>query len=278
MYKIEILLLWITVACYAISSGLYIYGLVFQKEKSIKWATMISLAGLIPHSASLVLRWVESGHGPYITFYEVATSDAWVAVVAFLLFQVLYPRLKAIGTIIMPVSFLLIGLGVMSSPEIYQIPTTFRTYWLIIHIFFAKLAFGPILIATALSFFYLLKTRSKGELDSHHILTALPNAPTLDELSYRFMAFGFINLGIMIAAGSIWAEYAWGRYWGWDPIETWSLISWLLYGMYLHLRLKVGWRGKKLAWFALGSFLILLFSIFGVVFLYHSVHSAYLRK
>lgn len=275
MYMYEILLLWLTVACYVISSGLYIYGLVFKKQGSTKYATMIGLAGLLPHSVSLLLRWIESGHGPYITFYEITTSDAWVAVAAFLLFQYRYPRLKAVGTLVMPISFLLIGLGVMSSPEIYEAPTTFRTYWLIIHIVFGKLAFGPIIIATGLAVFYLLKTRSGGDL--HKILTALPEPKLLDELSYKFMAFGFINLGIMIAAGSIWADYAWGRYWGWDPVETWALISWLVYGMYLHLRLKVGWKGKRLAWFALGAFLVLMFSIFGVVFFYHSVHSSYLK-
>lgn len=276
-YKTEIILLWVTVACYVAGSALYIHGLVFNKASSTKWATFIGLTGLLPHSAGLLLRWIESGHGPYITFYEITTSDTWVAVVTFLLVQYRYPRLRSLGVLVMPVSFLLIGLGVMSSPQIYDIPTTFRTYWLIIHILFAKLAFGSILVATGLAIFYLLKTRSgEGKL-IRWIEHSTPSHDLMDELSYKFIAFGFIHLSIMIAAGSIWAEYAWGRYWGWDPVETWALISWLIYGLYLHLRLIVGWRGHKLAWYAVGAFIVLLFSVFGVVYLYHSVHTGYLK-
>lgn len=275
MYRWEVILLWVSVSFYVTASVLYVYSLVFHKDWYGK-AGLVTLAGIIPHSVSIVLRWIESGHGPYVTFYEVTISDTWVALLLFLLVQYKYKKLELLGVFVVPISFLLIGLGVMSSAQIYHTPTSFQTYWLFVHILFAKLAFGSILLGTGLSVFYLIKEK-KGQFAHPTLNKHLPDLDTIDELGYRFIAFGFLHLGIMIAAGSIWANKAWGRYWGWDPVETWSLISWLIYGLYLHLRLTWGWRGRKSAWYVIAVFAVLLFSIFGVVYLYHSVHSYYLK-
>lgn len=275
MYKWEILLLWLTVGMYAVATFFYIYSFVFKKDHFQK-AKILALLGLIPHTISIILRWIESGHGPYITFYEVVTSDTWMAMLIFLIVQWKYKKTELLGILIAPLSILLIGWGVMSSPQIYQAPATFRTYWLFVHILFAKFAFGSILIGTGLAIFYLFKEK-QGPEATNPLNKYLPDLKAIEEYSYRFIAFGFLNIGVMIGAGSIWANNAWGRYWNWDPVETWSLISWLIYGLYLHLRLNRGWRGKKLAWYALAAFLVLLFSIFGVVYLYHSVHSYYLK-
>lgn len=276
MYKWEILLLWLTVGIYAVATFFYIYSCVFKKDHFSK-AKIVALLGLIPHSISIILRWIESGHGPYITFYEVVISDTWIAMLIFLVVQWKYKKTELLGILIAPLSVLLIGWGVMSSPQIYQVPTTFRTYWLFVHILFAKFSFGSILIGSGLAFFYLFKEKKDPAVASP-LNEYLPDLPAIDEYSYRFIAFGFLNIGVMIGAGAIWANSAWGRYWNWDPIETWSLISWLLYGLYLHLRLNQGWRGKKLAWYAIAAFLVLLFTIFGAVYLYHSVHSYYLKN
>ena len=276
MYRWEIILLWVTVSFYITATILYVYSLVFQKDIYRK-ASIITILGLVPHSVSILLRWIESGHGPYITFCEVTVSDSWVAVFAFLVVQFKYKKMELLGIVVAPVSFLLIGLGVMSSAQIYHTPTSFQTYWLLVHILFAKLAFGSILIGTGLSVFYLIKEK-RGELAPDVLRRHLPDLKTIDEFSYRFIAFGFLHLGVMIAAGSIWANKAWGRYWGWDPVETWSLVSWLFYGIYLHSRLNRGWRGRKSAWYAIAAFAVLLFSVFGVVYLYHSVHSYYLKS
>ena len=276
MYKWEILLLWATVGLYVAATFLYIFSLVFKKDYFSR-AKHITFLGLIPHTLSIILRWIESGHGPYITFYEVTISDTWMAIALFLIVQFKYRKMELLGVFIAPISFLLIGWGVMSSPQIYQVPTTFHTYWLFVHILFAKFSFGSFIIGTGLAIFYLVKGK-KGDLDQSPLHKYLPDIKAIDEYSYRFIAFGFLNLGIMIAAGAIWANKAWGRYWGWDPVETWSLVSWLIYGVYLHLRLNQGWHGKKSAWYAIAGFAVLLFSIFGVVYLYHSAHSYYLKN
>ncbi len=271
----EIGLHWASVAFYAISACFFVYGFVFKKERALKWGVAAAVAGLIPHTMALALRWYYTGHGPYLRRYEVYSSDVLIGLVVFTIVQWRKTTLRPLGVIIMPASFLLIGMAVLSSPEIRPLPETFQTFWLFVHIFFAKLAYGSCLIATALAGFYLLVNRSG--FQSGGWTSKLPEPMIIDELSYKFTGFGFIMIGVMIAAGAIWANDAWGRYWAWDPVETWSLISWVIYGIYLHLRRIHGWKGTKAAWYNIASFALLLFTIFGIGLLYISNHSPYMN-
>jgi len=178
---------------------------------------------------------------------------------------------------IMPAAFLFIGMGVMASPEIRELPSSFKTYWLIVHIMFAKLAYGGAIIGTALSALYLWKGKKEREGKVTKFYSRLPSLEVLDELAYAFIAFGFLMIGIMIIAGSIWANQAWGSYWSWDPVETWSLISWFFYGIYLHLRITFGWRGPRPAWFSVICVLVLIFALSGIGLFYDSAHSPYIK-
>ncbi|MHB1418944.1 MAG: c-type cytochrome biogenesis protein CcsB [Bacillota bacterium] len=276
MFEAAIVLLWITVGVYAASSVAFAFNMAFHKEKAFIPASWLAVVGLVTHTVAIGLRWVEAGHGPYMRIYEVYSSDVWILVVMYLLVQWWRPVLRAAGVIVMPVCFLFIGMAVMASPEIRELPVTFTTYWLIVHILFAKLAYGGALIGTALAVLYLLKKR-KTETDRlTTFYQRLPSLGMLDELSYAFIGFGFIMLGIMIVAGSIWANNAWGRYWGWDAVETWSLVSWLFYGIYLHLRFTYKWQGSKAAWFSVIAMGVLLFALFGIGLVYNSFHSPYI--
>lgn len=275
MIKLEILLLWITVGLYALSSCIYLYSLAFHRPGALRGATLVAVTGLVLQAAALALRWVEAGHGPYMRRYEVYSSDVFILVLMFLVVQRWRPSLRALGGLVMPASFLMIGMAVLASPEIRALPTVFKTYWLLVHIFFAKLAYGAALIGTALAVLFLLKQRQQRLDRLTPFYRRLPDLAMLDELSYGFLGFGFLMLGIMIMAGSIWAKTAWGAYWGWDAVETWSLISWLVYGIYLHLRRTYGWRGARAAWFSLLAFGVLVFALFGVGVVYNSVHSPY---
>ena len=270
----EILLLWVAVALYALSTVLYGYSLAFQKDK-FKSATVAAWLALVFHSASLALRWIEAGHGPYMRRYEVYSSDVWVLVVLFLLAQTWKRSLRFVGALVMPSAFLLIGMSVLSSPEITPLPSTFKTYWLIVHIIFAKFAYGGDIIGTTLAAFYLLKKRKMDRGIVSPFYSRLPSLEVLDELSYGFIGFGFLNLGVMIIAGSIWAKTAWGSYWSWDVIEVWSLISWFVYAIYFHLRRTYGWKGARLAWVAIGGLAVLIFALFGLGIFYSTTHSPY---
>jgi cytochrome c-type biogenesis protein CcsB len=273
MQEIEIGLHWAAVGLYALSSVLLAAGLIFQREQAVRLGVGVAVFGLAFHSIALGIRWVEAGHGPYLRRYEVYSSAVWVLVGAYLLAVWRRPALGPVGALVMPAAFLMIGMGVMSSPEIRALPPTFRNLWLPVHIFFANLAFGSCLIGTGIAGIYLLKRRAGPDAPFY---ARLPDFEALDELSYRAIAFGFIALAIMIIAGAIWANSAWGRYWGWDPVETWSLISWVVYGIYLHLRRMHGWRGARAAWFAVGAVVLLIFAMFGLGVVYPgSEHSPY---
>lgn len=291
--KIIIGLLWAAVALYAASSVAFAWQLVSksvakrrgQQEDGVeqngkhefRWGVRLAAIALIPHTAALILRWIQTGHGPYMRVFEVYSSDVWVVIILFLLLQLRLPWLRFTGVLVLPSSFLLIGMAVMASPEIRPLPPDFGTFWLIVHILFAKLTYFSYLIGTILAVFYLLKEKKIQKGRDLGFLARVPDLAVLNEQSYQFIAFGFVMMAIMIAAGSIWANKAWGSYWSWDPTETWSLTSWLLYGLYLHLVRTFGWRGKRPAWLAVAAVVVMVFALFGLGAIYQSLHSPYIR-
>ena len=274
-------ILYLTAATfYAISSVIYIYCLVFEKEQKLNFAINSAILGLLFHSVSVALRWITAEHGPYISMYEVLSSYAWVSVALFLLAQQKYEKIKIAGFIAMPVAFLIMGIGSTYSRDIQLIPASLRSYWLIAHVGFAKLAFGSILVAVGIAALYILKERhsNRSGTDENSFYDRLPELKVMDDLMYRFVASGLLFLTIMIGAGAIWANQTWGRYWGWDPTETWSLITWFTYGICLHLRMNVGWSGKRIAWLIIFSIFVLAFSLFGIGYVYSGLHTSYLTS
>ncbi|PWB56924.1 MAG: c-type cytochrome biogenesis protein CcsB [Candidatus Methanoperedenaceae archaeon] len=278
MAQIDWILYLTATTFYALSSIIYIISFVFKKEEKIKFAIGTAIAGLLFHSISIALRWIETGHGPYITMYEVLSKYAWFSIVIFLLMQYKYDKLKIAGFIVLPASFLIMAVGSTYTRDIQVISASLRSYWLIAHVGFASLAFGSILVAVGIAVLYIIKEkRSKnGSVDEDSFYEKLPALKVMDDLMYRFVASGFLFLTIMIGTGAIWANQTWGRYWGWDPTETWSLIVWFIYGIILHLRMNVGWSGKKIAWFIIFSIFILVFSLFGIGYVYSGLHTTYL--
>lgn len=272
MVLYQIIMYWLAIGLYVISTVLYVISNDFHKSSLMRWATRFAVVGTVPHGIGIILRWIEAGHAPYTQLYEVSATNTWLSMAFYLFLQSRNKRLEPLGIIIVPVSFLFLAAGVMSSKEVLEIPPTFQTYWLFVHVLFAKLAYGATLIGAGLAAFYLLKLRFKS-----FILEKLPDSDVTDELSYKFMGVGFVFNTIMIVAGSIWAKSAWGSYWSWDPIETWSLIAWLIYGIYLHLRRTFGWRGQRAAWLALLTFGVMIFALFGIVLIYPSIHELYLN-
>ncbi|MHB8172335.1 MAG: cytochrome c biogenesis protein CcsA [Thermincolia bacterium] len=272
----EIFLHWVTVVIYAISTVVFVYSMAFKKLNFEVKATWLAGFGLLVHTAALTLRWMVAGHGPYMRRYEVFSSNVWILVVMFLLIQYWHPSLRMLGSLVMSASLLMIGMAVMASPEIRPLPDTFQTLWLFVHIFFAKMTYGTAIIGTGLGFLYILRERYVGGTEQNLFLSRLPGLGVLDDLSYSFIAFSFLVNGVMIASGSIWANRAWGSYWSWDSVETWSLIAWIIYGIYLHLRKTYGWKGQRAAWFSVFALLTLIFALFGSGIFYNSSHSPYI--
>jgi cytochrome c-type biogenesis protein CcsB len=233
------------------------------------------MAGLLPHGTSIIMRWVEVGHGPYINMYEVMSSDAWVAMAFYLIMQLKYRFFRKAAFLVIPVVFLSMGFGIMSRSNPIPLPPSLRSYWLILHVIFAKLCSASFLIAFGLAGLYLYRNlRSQEDFPS----SRLPSPEKIDILIYKFNLLGFAFLSIMIIAGSIWANNAWGRYWAFDPVETWSLITWLAYGLFLHLRLNRNWVGRASAYLTIVIFTLSILSFFFIPYFLKTVHSEYLVR
>ena len=274
MIKTQLIIYWVSVGFYAIAATLFIVGLNFKKDFQ-KQALIIAIVGFIANSLALGLRWYQTGHFPYYGMYEVYPSYAWGFVFFYLVAQFIKPSLRFLGAILLPLAFLMIGIGVMSSNVIKEIPRTFFTFWLGVHIAFAKLSYGSALIAAALSIIYLFKKKQKLSNNKNieaNWLNKFPSMEKLDDLTYRFVSLAFFMLAIMIISGAIWANKAWGRYWNWDPIETWAFISWLVYGISLHLYRTFRWRGSKMAWITLFALILVVFAFFGIPYIYDTAH------
>lgn len=267
--------MWSAVSCYALSSILLTVGLIFRKEKLVDMGLLAGLAGLAPHAVAIGVRWVRVGHGPYLGFYEVVSSYAFIAVFTLGVVVRRYRSLAVAGAVVMPIAFLMLAASMFTSKEELEITSKLASWWLAIHVTFAKLSYAAFIAAFALAALYLARERLEaGRLGD--VFAKLPRQEIIDDFSFKFIGIGFVFLGIMIAAGAIWANEAWGRYWGWDAIETWSLIAWIVYAVYLHLRLTMGWRGRRAAWVAVGALPVVVFALIGVPLVYQSIHGAYL--
>lgn len=275
MPDIESILFLASATMYAISAAAYIFSITFGKEHWMVRASHFVALGAVFHAASLALRWVEAGHGPYESMFEILSSTALVSVLMFLVAQYKMDKIKITGVLVMPALFVMMGITATLPQEISPISPSLQSYWLIAHIGFAKLAYGSVLIGTSCGVLYIFKS---GKESVGNFYERLPSLEALDNLSYRFIAAGFLFIAVMVATGSVWANKTWGSYWSWDPLETWSLISWFTYGIYLHLRLAHGWYGKKAAYISIIGMIVLIFAIFFASTVFSlSDHSAYMN-
>ncbi len=271
----EILLMWAALTFYVAATAMFIFGVTLGKETLVRSAVFASALGLVVQLVALGLRWVRIGHGPYIGYYEVANLFT-VFVVAFFVFVAWRnPRLRAAGIGIMPVAVLLLGGAMLTPKGGLPLSPNLASYWLFIHVVFASLAFAAFVISFGLAIAYVIRERSAGGAWAKR-LEKLPVQEVMSDLTTRYVLAGFLFWAIMIVSGAIWANQAWGRYWGWDPIETWSLIVWIIYAVYLHVRFTLGWRGQRLAWFAIIAMPISLFALLGTPIVFNSIHGGYI--
>lgn len=259
MSKVEVIFYWLAVLLYAGSLFMSAVKIIWKKEQG-RLDLYLATAGFLAHTAALLYRWYRVGHGPYVDFAEVVPADAWAGMAGFLWFCYYKPRFRTLLLFVAPATMLALGAAVLNSDQMESIPLTYRSFWLYLHVLFAKLAYGSALLAAGTGAYYLLHKR-KGN-----------NVAEVDDLTYRFLALAFLMLAIMMITGALWANQSWGRYWAWDPVETWAMISWLIYGLVLHLRFTYGWRGEKAAWLAIGAFVLIIFAYFGVPYIYQSIH------
>lgn len=254
---------------YLLATALYFVFLVAKKERAGTLALWAMTAGFAAHTLSLVVRGTHAGRLPFTNQYEFAASFAWGIVLCFLIFARRF-HFNALGTFVAPVVFLVIGYAAMQSREIHALMPALQSGWLGFHVSMAIISYGAFGVAFGVAMVYLFQKQLESSAFSRR---HFPDASTLDLIIYRAVALGFLFLTLCMITGAIWAQKAWGSYWSWDPKETWSLITWIIYAIFLHLRLNRGWRGRKSALFAVVGFICVLFTYVGVNTLLAGLHS-----
>lgn len=267
--SIENKLFTMVMVCYLAAMVLYFIFLALKKEKAAGLAGIVTGVAFVLHTGALITRGIGAGRLPLTNQYEFATSFAWGICLCFLIFLWKY-HFQVLGAFVTPVIFLLIGYAAMQSREVRELMPALRSNWLGIHVSTAIISYGAFGVSFAVSLLFLIRNRMQGQrFWEEHI----PEEKKLDLISYRAVSLGFLFLTFVIITGAIWAERAWGSYWSWDPKETWSLVTWIIYAIYLHLRLSKGWKGKSAAVFAVIGFLCVIFTYIGVNTFIPGIHS-----
>ncbi|GAM10213.1 cytochrome c biogenesis protein CcsA [Geobacter sp. OR-1] len=244
MSLIEGLLLWPAMFGYLTVFILYLTLAIFKKDRVERVAWLLFIISFLVQTASILWRWHVSGRAPVMVSYEHYQLGSWFVGLVTIASGYRYRQTRIFAMASAAAMLLMLGMGLGTETAMEPMRPPFRSNWLIIHIGFAWFAWGCFVMAAAMGVAFLLKRPGKGE---GPLLAKFPDRKVIDDLMIKQVLFGFVCQGLMIIAGAIWAHQLWGRYWGWDPIETWSLICWLVYGVVLHLRLMMGWREDKLA-------------------------------
>jgi cytochrome c-type biogenesis protein CcsB len=245
---------------------------------SIRWAFGLTIVGFAAHVIATLLRGIAADRVPWANMWEFSMTGTLVIVGVFLVANLKWD-IKYLGTFIIGLVLVLQGIALLR----YYVPVVplqpaLQSYWLVIHIIVAVLGTAFFALGFALSGLQLLQYRRERQVaesrpQQFRFLGTLPSSVALENLAYRINIVGFIAWTFTLIAGAIWAEKAWGRYWGWDTKEVWTFIIWVIYAGYIHARATRGWRGSRSAWLAIIGFAAVLFN-FGIVnVFFHGLHA-----
>lgn len=242
-----------------------VIGVALRREKLCKLAYGTFAAAFLLHTAFTIWRGIAAGRLPLANQFEFASGFAWATGVMGL---ALFAKLKQewIKTVTIPVMFLVLSYAAFQPMEIKDLMPALRSTWFALHIGSAIFSYASFAIAGGLGVHYLVMLK-KGHTEDE------PRMKQADYMAYRLISLGFLMLTVVILSGAIWAEQAWSRWWSWDPKETWALITWILYAIYLHQRMRMKWQGKRMAWFAVIAVICVLFTFAGVNKLLPGLHS-----
>jgi cytochrome c-type biogenesis protein CcsB len=274
------LLLSITTFAYLLCALLYLSGVLFRYRPLLISGSVVAGFAIIIQTAGILLRWQESydlgyGHAPLSNLYESLVFAAWAIMLIYLIFEKRTTQ-RVLGVFPALFAFLAMAYASFSTQvdsKIQPLVPALKSNWLIAHVVACFLGYAAFAISCGISMLYLLKKTQSDNPHPKGVLGLLPAPRQLDQFNYQMIVFGFLWLSLGIITGSIWANSAWGTYWSWDPKETWSLITWLVYAALLHSRTMQGWRGSRVAWLSVLGFGCVLFTYFGVNFLLSGLHS-----
>ncbi|HQA07313.1 MAG TPA: cytochrome c biogenesis protein CcsA [Syntrophomonadaceae bacterium] len=253
-------LLYVVLFCYLASALLYFWGNNYAKNWVVKVALVLAILGCILHLVILVMRTVLTGMLPLTNGLEFLLSFSWITVLLYLLMQTRYPIQSAAG-IVMLISALLVSLVAILMKDqlgsVAPLMPALKSPWLTVHVVTAAVSYSAFALAAGLAVVQFFKTGQSIK----------------DDYIYLLVGGGFALLSLSIVLGAVWAEQAWGRYWSWDPKETWALITWIIYAIYLHVYRSRDWPANTTRWMVIIGFGLVLFTFFGVNYLLPGLHS-----
>ena len=245
----------------------------------VRWGMALSTAGVLAHALAVLTRGLAVHRAPWGNMYEFVTALTCFAAIFFLWVMIRY-RAWSLGVFVMGAVVVILGLAeTLIYTAAGSLVPALQSYWLSIHVTAMTVATGVFFVAAVLGVVYLVVDRYNRRVAAgksqpgNGIIARLPSLEQLDRLAYRTVVFGFPVWTFGVMAGAIWADEAWGRYWGWDPVETWAVITWVVYAAFLHSRATAGWRGRRAHYVQLLGFVTLAFNILVVQVFITGMHS-----
>lgn len=258
------------------NGGTVAYG----RSPSLRVGVALTVVAWLLHIAGTVTRGIAAERVPWANMYEFALTGTLIITTVYLLVLVVSKHdLRFLGTFVTGLVLVLLGIATVNFyVSVVPLPPALQSAWLVIHVFVATSATGFLALGFALSVVQLLQSRRESLAASakalkQNFLATLPDSATLENLAYRVIIIGFILWTFTLMAGAIWAEAAWGRYWGWDTKEVWTFIIWVVYAGYIHARATRGWRGSRSAWLAIIGFSTVLFNFTIVNLFFKGLHA-----
>ncbi|GBE14519.1 cytochrome c biogenesis protein CcsA [bacterium BMS3Abin14] len=251
----------------------YLLFLVYQNPVVPRVARYSLYLTLAAQTGIFIDRFARGGVPLGTNMYESLMFFSWCIIIVYLLITTRY-NVPVAGAFVIPISFMLMAAAAfLPDKGITELSPALKSYWLPIHVSFSFMGDALFAMAFGSGIMYLIQERQLKRKRPGAFYYRLPSLEVLDAINYRALTIGFPLLTMGIITGSIWAQYAWGAYWSWDPKETWSLVTWFIFAALLHTRLTIGWRGRKAAILVIIGFLAVLFTFLGVNLLLSGLHS-----
>ena len=246
---------------------------VAARSRALKTAMALTIVGWALHAAGALLRGIAAGRVPWANMFEFSLTATAIIVGVFLLVQ-FWQDLRFLGAYIVGFCLILLGLATVNFyVDVIPLPDALQSAWLVIHVFVAVLGTSFFALGAGLSITQLLQARREAGRGGPGFLATLPSAEKLENLAYRVILIGFVFWTFTLIAGAVWAERAWGRYWGWDTKEVWTFIIWTIFAGYIHARATRGWRGSRSAVLAIIGFSAVMFNFTVVNLFFKGLHA-----
>jgi ABC-type transport system involved in cytochrome c biogenesis permease subunit len=263
----ELALLWIASFFYLAAACVVVLS-PGRGDRGHRAVIALLATGLALHAASLGLRWERLGTGPFITMFEILASNVWSLTLLYAFAYWRWPAVRPGAVVVLPIVLVMALWMLSSDPAAGHQPATYRTLWLWVHVGFGKVFLGAVLVAVGLSGVILLR----GLPAAAPRFARLPGDARLEALAFRFLVVAFLFESLMLVAGAIWAQDAWGRYWAWDPLETWAFLTWLALAAFIHARSAFRVAPAAGAAMVIAVFAIAFLTFFGVPFVSTAPH------